>query len=67
MQDVERAEETVEALADQIADTTRELEKRIRELSDRYDPQLEELEVIACRPRRADVDVRRVALLWIPR
>ena len=65
-QDVDRAEETVEALLEQIEDLNQELEQKVDEVSDRYDATREELSVVACRPRRSDIEVRRVALLWIP-
>jgi chromosome segregation ATPase len=65
-EDVDRAEENVEALLGKLEQTNHELAERIEELSERFDAAAEELEVVACRPRRSDIDVRRVALLWIP-
>jgi hypothetical protein len=65
-EDVERAAENVEALIDQLEEVNRELAEKIDEVSDRFDPEAEELTVVACRPRRRDIDVRRVALLWVP-
>ena len=65
-EDVERAAENVEALVEQLEELNRELEEKIDEMGERYDAAAEELSVIACRPRRRDIDVRRVALLWIP-
>ena len=44
----------------------RELEEEIEALEERFDPQNEELEVFAVKPRRADVEVRRVVLAWAP-
>ncbi len=64
-QDVERAAENVDALVEQLEELNRELQEKIDDMGDRYDPASEELSVIACRPRRSDIDVRRVALLWI--
>ena len=55
----------MEALAEQLEEVNRELAEKIDDLSERYDPEAEELSVIACRPRRSDIDVRRIALLWI--
>ncbi len=65
-QDVDRAQETVEALTVDLEELNDELAEKIDQLEERLDPDLEDLEVIACRPRKADIEVRRVALLWIP-
>jgi hypothetical protein len=65
-QDVDRAAENVEALVDQIEELNRELEDKILELSDEWDAAADEIETLACRPRRSDIEVRRVALLWVP-
>jgi hypothetical protein len=65
-QDVGRAEETVTTLTEKIEALNRELESEIEQIGGRYDPESEELEVIACRPRRSDVVVRSLSLLWIP-
>jgi len=35
-------------------------------MSARYDPDAEDFSIVACRPRRADIEIRRVALLWMP-
>ena len=39
---------------------------RIAEVTIRYDPLSEDLKTVACRPRRADIAIRRVALMWTP-
>ena len=65
-EDVERAEETVEALTEQLESLNAELEEELTKVEDRFDPLAEELEVTSLRPRRADVDVKLVALAWIP-
>ena len=65
-QDVVRAEETVEVLTEQLEAMNRELTNKIGEVTERYDPLSEELQPVACRPRRTDIEVRRVALMWTP-
>ena len=35
-------------------------------MGERYEPMNEELETVALRPRRTDVQVDRVALAWVP-
>lgn len=65
-QDVDRAEESLELLQEQHMELEQELNDAVAELNDRLDPQLEELEVFQLKPRRADVDVKLVALAWVP-
>jgi len=64
--DIERAEDNVESLTLELEELNADLQEQIDELEDRYDPLAEELEGAAIRPRRADVDVRSVALAWVP-
>jgi hypothetical protein len=64
--DVERAEENVEALTAQLDALNAELERELIDVENTFDPLAEELEVTALRPRRADVDVKLVALVWLP-
>jgi Helicase HerA, central domain len=65
-QDVARAAAEVEALRREYADLESELQGEIDALAGRFDPATEALETVAVRPRRGDVDVRRVALAWAP-
>ena len=65
-QDVERAEENVEALEGQMLELEAELEREIGELAERFDPGVEKLETRVLNPRRQDVDVRRLVLAWAP-
>jgi hypothetical protein len=65
-QDVSRAEHDRDALVRQLEEMNRELEQEIAELGDRYRQEAEELETFALKPRRSDVDVRLVALAWVP-
>jgi len=65
-QDVARAEANAHALRLQLDELNRELESEIDALEDRLDPLNETLETTAIRPRRSDVEIRRVALAWAP-
>ena len=50
-------------VAQQLA---RELEAQIDELEERFDPAAEKLTTQSVRPRKADIEVRLVALAWCP-
>jgi hypothetical protein len=66
-QDVTRAEENLEALAQQLAALESELEVEIDRLEARFDPEAEELEVLGLKPRRKDIEIRLLTLAWAPR
>jgi len=66
-QDVTQAAETVEALNKQLADLSAELETEVAALQARFDPQKEQLETLALKPRKkADVETRLLTLAWAP-
>ena len=65
-QDVARAGETVAALRRQIDDLDAQMKGEIATLEARLDPATEPLESIGVRPKKSDVDVRTVALTWVP-
>jgi hypothetical protein len=65
-QDVERAEENLEALLHQRQELESELEAEVESIRAEYEAQAEELEIFELAPRRTDVDVRWVALAWLP-
>jgi hypothetical protein len=64
--DVTRSVETVEAVGAQLADLQSELEARVGELQAAMDPASEALETIEIRPKRTQIAVRLVALVWVP-
>jgi len=64
--DVDLAEESVEAVRARRAELEAELQAALAELAARFDPANETLETISVKPRKADVEVRRVALAWVP-
>lgn len=65
-QDIEQAEEQLAQLQQQMVDLNAELEAEVEELEDRFDPMTEELSILALKPRKADIDVRVMALAWVP-
>ena len=64
--DVDRAEEDAEALERQLEELDLEFQNDVDELEERFDPSFEELETLALKPRKTDVDVRLLALAWAP-
>lgn len=66
-QDVTHAEENLESLKRQLAALNAELEAEIDRLEERFNPEAEELEVLALKPRRKDVEVRFLTLAWAPK
>jgi hypothetical protein len=64
--DVARAREDVEVLEQQLRELEAEFEGRLEAVRDRQaeeDPSFEELPI---RPRKSDLSVERVALVWTP-
>jgi hypothetical protein len=63
--DVGRSSDTVAAIQSQIADVQRDLDAQISELQARLDPVGETLESIEIRPKKTNLAVRLVALVWV--
>ncbi|MEA2600516.1 MAG: hypothetical protein QOF89_1508 [Acidobacteriota bacterium] len=66
-QDVGRAEENIESLQKQLADLNTELEHAVDNLTERFDPEAGELEVLGVKPKKTDVQIRFLTLAWEPR
>ncbi len=64
--DVTRAKETVETYKKQYEELNRQFEAEAEELDSKIDPMTEPLETITLRPKKTDLDVRLVALVWAP-
>jgi len=64
--DVARAGETVQAVAQQIQDLNAQLESEVAELTSSSDPSAEKLETITIKPKKKDITVKLVALVWAP-
>jgi phage host-nuclease inhibitor protein Gam len=64
--DVGRAEETVQALEAQLQDLETQLNDEIAAVQQRLDGSSEPLEVLALKPKKANVQVRLLTLAWAP-
>ena len=64
--DVTRAKETVEALQQQLADLQAQFDAEANELASQIDPLTESLETIEIKPKKTDISVQLVALVWMP-
>ncbi|MFO0872938.1 MAG: hypothetical protein U0575_03075 [Phycisphaerales bacterium] len=64
--DVSRAEETVEALRQQLAEMEAQFKADVDAAASKLDPGAEELESISLKPKKTDIAVRVVVLAWAP-
>ncbi len=64
--DVQRAEEKVQGLRDQISEIESTMRDEVNLLADKFDPVRLELETIQLKPNKKDIDVQSVSLLWVP-
>jgi hypothetical protein len=64
--DVGRAEQNRDAIEQRLRDLQNELEAETNRLRAELDPATVRVEQISVKPRKSDIDVRTVALLWVP-
>jgi hypothetical protein len=64
--DVTRAGETVEAVEQQLRQLNAELESEIAQWTSASDPATEKLESILIKPKKQDITVKLVGLVWAP-
>ena len=64
--DIDRAKETVEALQQQLADLEAQFEEESNALASKIDPLTEGLETVVIKPKKTDISVQLVALVWTP-
>jgi hypothetical protein len=64
--DVARADETVEALTKQRQDLESQLESEIAQLTSASDSSTEKLETVSIKPKKKDINVKLLALVWAP-
>jgi hypothetical protein len=62
--DIGRANETAEAVQGQLRDLDAELQAELAAAQAANDPATERLETVTLRPKKSDVTVRRVTLVW---
>ena len=60
------AEESAGAVEQRIRDLDAELQRELDASAAALDPAAEKLETLTIRPKKSDVTVRSVALLWLP-
>jgi hypothetical protein len=65
-QDVGRAKETLQTYEQQLKDLQDQLQQEMTDLQARIDPQGEAFETVTLRPKKTDIAVQLVALLWAP-
>ena len=65
-QDVKRAEETVEAMDQQIAELNSRFEAEVAEVESKIDPLTESLESVSIKPKKADIQIQLTTLTWMP-
>jgi hypothetical protein len=63
--DVTRAAETVEAVRAQVAALNDQVEAEVADITARIELAKEALEPLAIKPKRADIAVRALVLLWV--
>jgi hypothetical protein len=64
--DVAHAEADAEAIRGQIEALQAELAAEVTELESRFDPAAVAVETVAVKPRKADIAVEDMALVWVP-
>jgi len=64
--DIGRAKETVEAVQQQLQRLNEELRAETAAVERRFDAASEPLDTLTCRPKKANIAVRLVALVWAP-
>jgi FtsZ-binding cell division protein ZapB len=65
-QDVARAEDSLEAVQMQLKDLQAEFDAEVAALEARMDPLRENLESVMIRPKKTDIAVQLVSLVWAP-
>ena len=65
-QEVARAEQNVAAIQAQLDELEASVQADIAAIDATYHPQTEPLDTISLKPKRAGVQVKLVALVWVP-
>ncbi len=64
--DVRRAESQLREYELQLQDLEDEIADEADRIREQFDPLREEFEIVQLKPRKSDIDVRMVALGWVP-
>jgi hypothetical protein len=65
-QNAARAQENVEALRQQQADLDAQFQAELQDLDSKIDPLTEQLETLSIRPKKTNISIRLVGLVWMP-
>jgi hypothetical protein len=65
-EDVNRAQDNVAAVAQKLADLEAEFKAEAADIERSFDPQTEELGKVSLKPKKVNIDVKLVALAWVP-
>ncbi|UCH83741.1 MAG: ATP-binding protein [Candidatus Latescibacterota bacterium] len=65
-QDIKRAQAKLDTLKGRIEELHTEFEQEVERLEDRFDPEFQELDTVTLKPRKKDIDVRLLSLVWLP-
>jgi len=65
-QDIDRAEETLEVLKNQLAELEARFQAETEEIATRISSQTEPLETFEIGPKKSNVSVNVLALVWVP-
>jgi hypothetical protein len=65
-QDIERAKDTVEAIQAKMKDLQDQFDAEVAALQSKFDPMTEDLQTLAIRPKKTDISVQLLALVWAP-
>jgi hypothetical protein len=64
--DVNRAKETVAAYNQQLANLNTEFNNELASLESKIDPMTETLDTVSVRPKKSDITVQLISLVWAP-
>jgi hypothetical protein len=65
-QDIDRAKDTVEAIQKQMKELQDQFDAEVAALQFKIDPMTEELQTLAIKPKKTDISVQLLALVWTP-
>lgn len=65
-QEAAQAEETYKMYQEQLENLDLQREEEIRELNRQYDPHTMELDAISIKPKKTDISIEKLAIVWWP-
>jgi hypothetical protein len=64
--DIKRAQEQVELARTRLEEMEKELQREADNIASLYDPERQQLQTLALRPKKKDIAIRWTGLLWLP-